>query len=123
MSYLRRLVVLSLVASLLYAIHPAVADPYMFIAYGDTRSQPDVHRAVIARIVAARPEFVIQSGDLVENGRSSQQWAEFDKIEQPLRDAKIAYYPARGNHDLGSFYIQHVPKGYDSGNGYYYAFT
>ena len=122
MSDLRRLVVLSLVASLLCALRPAVAGPYTFIAYGDTRSQPDVHRAVIARIVDAKPEFVIQTGDLVSNGRNATQWAEFDKIEQPLHDADIAYYPARGNHDLGSYYIQHVPKKYDSGNGYYYAF-
>ena len=47
---------------------------------------------------------MLQSGDLVSDGRNPKQWVEFDRIEQPLRDAHIAYYPARGNHDLGTYY-------------------
>jgi len=123
MSKIRLLAVLSIVAILTLISTATIAAPYTFIAYGDTRSQPDVHRAVIARIVDAHPEFVIQTGDLVSDGRNPVQWAEFDAITQPLRTATIAYYPARGNHDLGGIYINHAPKKYDSGNGYYYTFT
>ncbi|MBV9850697.1 MAG: metallophosphoesterase [Armatimonadetes bacterium] len=98
-------------------------DHFVFVAYGDTRSQPDKHQAVIAEIVRMRPEFVLQSGDLVAVGKDPAQWAEFEAITQPLRDAHIAYYPARGNHDLGPYFIRYVPKPITSGNGYYYAFT
>jgi hypothetical protein len=104
----------------------AAAEKFTFVAYGDTRSDPVAHRQVIREIVGLHPEFVLQSGDLVSNGRSAAQWAEFDRITQPLRDAHIAYYPARGNHDLGTFYPHYVPGTFDSGdkvNKLYYAFT
>ena len=104
----------------------AAAEKFTFVAYGDTRSDPVAHRQVIREIVGLHPEFVLQSGDLVSNGRSAAQWAEFDRITQPLRDAHIAYYPARGNHDLGTFYSHYVPNTFDSGdkvNKLYYAFT
>lgn len=102
------------------------AERFTFVAYGDTRTDPVTHRRVIQEIVGLRPEFVLQSADLVSDGRNPRQWAEFDQITQPLRDARIAYYPARGNHDLGTFYSHYVPATFDSGdrvNRLYYAFT
>jgi 3',5'-cyclic AMP phosphodiesterase CpdA len=96
---------------------------FTFVAYGDTRSHADDHRQVIAAIVRQRPEFVLQSGDLVDHGTNASEWAEFDNITRPLRDAHIAYYPARGNHDVGPYYPQFVREPFDSGNKYYYAFT
>ena len=105
---------------------PAAAERFTFVAYGDTRSNPVAHARIIREIVGLRPEFVLQSGDLVSNGRSPAQWAEFDRITQPLRDARIAYYPARGNHDLGDIYPRYVPAAFDSGDKthrLYYAFT
>jgi len=100
--------------------------PFTFVAYGDTRSNPVAHAAVIAEIVNLHPEFVLQSGDLVSDGRNPKQWAQFDEIEKPLHAAKIAYYPARGNHDLGTYYPTHVTEPFDSGDRthkLYYAFT
>ena len=100
--------------------------PFLFIAYGDTRSNPVAHQRIIHEIVGLHPEFVLQSGDLVSNGRSTAQWDEFHRITQPLRDAGIAYYPARGNHDVGPYYPRYVPAAFDSGdkaNKLYYAFT
>ncbi|MGO8672484.1 MAG: metallophosphoesterase family protein [Capsulimonadaceae bacterium] len=96
---------------------------YTFVVYGDTRSQVDVHRDVVAEIVKLRPEFVLQSGDLVQDGHNPEEWAQFRQIEAPIRDAHIAYYPARGNHDVGPYYHNVVTEPYDSGNAYYYAFT
>jgi len=101
----------------------AKVDSYTFLAYGDTRSDATTHTAIVAEIVSLHPEFVLQSGDLVDHGKSASEWAEFDSIESPIKKAHIAYYPARGNHDLGGYYLSHVTEKYDSGNGYYYAFT
>jgi 3',5'-cyclic AMP phosphodiesterase CpdA len=101
----------------------AKGGSYTFIAYGDTRSDAVSHAAIVAEIVGLHPEFVLQSGDLVDHGTSQSEWAQFDSIESPIKAAHIAYYPARGNHDLGSYYLAHVTQKYDSGNGYYYAFT
>lgn len=123
MSTARLLVTLSILMLLACPYRPAHADSYMFVAFGDTRSQADVHRAVVAGILKVHPEFILQTGDLVANGGDERQWKQFDEIEKPLRDAGIGYYPARGNHDLGSYYILRAPKHYESGNGYYYAVT
>ena len=127
MSFLTRWLLAGALALALSLPAPAAKkvapDHFVFVAYGDTRSQPARHRAVIAEIVRMRPEFVVQSGDLVDFGRDPAQWAEFDAITQPLRDAHIAFYPARGNHDLGPYFLRYVPKPVTSGNGDYYAFT
>ena len=99
------------------------AQHFTFVAYGDTRSNPDVHRTIIGMIVGQKPEFVLQSGDLVSDGGNPRQWEQFSEITKPLRDAHIAYYPARGNHDAGPYYQNYVTQPFDSGNKYYYAFT
>ena len=102
------------------------AEKFTFVAYGDTRSDPIAHKRVIQEIVGLHPEFVLQSGDLVSDGHNPKQWTQFEQITEPLRDAHIAYYPARGNHDLGTFYPHYVPSTFDSGDKVsrlYYAFT
>ena len=104
----------------------APAEKFTFVAYGDTRTNPVAHARVIQEIVGLHPEFVLQSGDLVSDGGNPKQWIEFDHIERPLRDAHIAYYPARGNHDLGVYYPKRVTQPFDSGDKVtrlYYAFT
>src|SRR5207244_8372489 len=48
---------------------PAGSEPFRFVAYGDNRTRHDVHRRVIAQILEhGIPDFIIQSGDMVENG-------------------------------------------------------
>lgn len=104
----------------------SAGNPFTFVAYGDTRSNSAEHAVIIKEIIGLHPEFVLQSGDLVADGRSAAQWAQFDQITQPLRDARIAYYPARGNHDVGPYYPHVVTQPFDSGdkaNKLYYAFT
>lgn len=104
----------------------AAGEKFTFVAYGDTRTNPVEHAVIIQEILRLHPEFVLQSGDLVADGKNPAQWQQFDQITQPLRDAHIAYYPARGNHDVGAFYPQVVTEPFDSGdktNKLYYAFT
>ncbi len=105
---------------------PAAAEKFTFVAYGDTRTDPIEHAVIIQEILRLHPEFVLQSGDLVSDGRNAAQWQQFAQITQPLHDAHIAYYPARGNHDVGAYYPGVVTEPFDSGdkaNKLYYAFT
>ena len=98
-------------AALLFTLAPvspvaarkASPDHFVVVAYGDTRSDLVEHRAVVAEIVRMRPEFVVQTGDLGAQGSNPAQWAQFDSIVSPLRAARIAYYPAEGNHDAASY--------------------
>ncbi len=105
---------------------PAASEQFTFVAYGDTRTNPVEHAVIIQEILRLHPEFVLQSGDLVSDGRNPAQWVQFAQITQPLREAHIAYYPARGNHDVGPYYPHVVVEPFDSGdkvNKLYYAFT
>jgi len=81
---------------------PSGAASFQFVVYGDTRTRHDVHRAVIDAILKyANPEFVMQTGDLVENADSTALWPIFFDAERQLL-RKAAYFPALGNHEHNS---------------------
>lgn len=78
---------------------PLEPAPFRFVIYGDTRTQASTHRAVIEAIRRDAPEFVIHTGDLVEDGRHEDDWQEFFEIEAPLlRDT--VFVPVIGNHEI-----------------------
>lgn len=69
---------------------PATDRSLRFVAYGDTRSQPAEHSAVIQAIISGAPELVIHTGDLVADGtRESEsrarpyRWATSKMIVSP----------------------------------------
>lgn len=95
--------------------------PIRFCIYGDTRDGHAVHRKIIALMTKQEPEFVIQTGDLTNNG-SKALWSIYDEITGPLR-AKVPFYIARGNHDpSGPAYEARMTAPFTSGNKYYYSF-
>ena len=81
---------------------PAGAARFQFVVYGDTRTRHDVHRTVIAGVLKySNPDFVVHTGDLVENGNDASLWPIFFDIERPLL-SKVAFYPTLGNHERGA---------------------
>ncbi|MBI2931834.1 MAG: metallophosphoesterase [Planctomycetes bacterium] len=83
-----------------------------FIIYGDTRGamplecliRPvdfDTERTLVTkRLLEERPDFILNSGDLVGRGSSETQWErDWDRPMTPLRDAGIPLYMAWGNHE------------------------
>jgi hypothetical protein len=81
---------------------PAVAVPFRFFVFGDTRTRHDMHRRVIDAVVKqATPDFVMHTGDLVADGNDSSMWPVFFDIERELlRNA--AFFPSLGNHERNS---------------------
>jgi hypothetical protein len=73
-----------------------------FVAYGDTRTRPEVHAAVAAAIFRQQPEFVTCGGDLVAAGNKPELWN--PEFFEPARDylAAAPVYPALGNHEQHS---------------------
>jgi len=53
---------------------PDATVPYRFAAYGDTRTYPDAHAAVVQSIIHSDPDFVLHVGDYVANGRTYAEW-------------------------------------------------
>ncbi len=77
-----------------------------FIAYGDTRTNPDRHAAVAANFRRHSPEFILHSGDLVARGKEYQRWSTefFDPLAGVIDE--IPMLPSIGNHeDDGATYL------------------
>jgi 3',5'-cyclic AMP phosphodiesterase CpdA len=94
---------------------------FRFAAYGDTRDNHDIHRAIVAGVMSFQPALVLQTGDLVRDGGDAGQWQIFDEITADMR-RRISYYPARGNHDVGTHYEKRVTEPVKSGTKLYYSF-
>jgi hypothetical protein len=78
---------------------PAGTAEFEFVFYGDTRTRHDVHRSVIQGVLKyANPDFIVDTGDLVEDGSDSSLWPIFFDAERELL-RKTAFFPAPGNHE------------------------
>ena len=72
--------------------------PFSFIVVGDTRESIEQHRRVVQRMSQEVPDFVLGTGDMVDEGFRQEQWQQFFDVEnEMLRDN--VYFPALGNHD------------------------
>jgi hypothetical protein len=80
------------------APEPGTDAPLMFVVYGDTREYADSHRRVMERIRGEVPDFLLGTGDMVDEGTKEEQWQQFFEIEGPLLRDNVLY-PALGNHD------------------------
>ncbi|HEY0194146.1 MAG TPA: metallophosphoesterase, partial [Kofleriaceae bacterium] len=83
-----------------FATAPAIGAPvpFAFVAMGDTRSGIDAHRRVVERVAQEVPDFVVGTGDMVDEGSHQDQWQQFFAIEQPLLRDNVLF-PSVGNHD------------------------
>jgi hypothetical protein len=85
---------------------PASVRRFRFALYGDNRTQPEIHRQIVARMLKERPDLVLNAGDLVAAGRQVEQWEPmfFGPLRPLMRE--ISYWPSLGNHEqnAGSYY-------------------
>ncbi len=97
---------------------------FRFVVYGDTRTNHAMHREIVNSVLDSKPDFILQTGDLVQFSAIRSQWERFDQITKPIRDENIPYYPSRGNHDSsrGSRYQTEDRDKFESGNKLYYRF-
>ena len=72
---------------------------FRFLAYGDNRSDDAAHAAVVKAMLATPGDFLIHTGDFVEDGAAGGDWQRFFDIEAPLLRERCVY-SAVGNHEL-----------------------
>lgn len=87
---------------------PGAGQSFSFVAYGDTRSDssysdyPDAHAAHDAVVTAittySKPDIVIHTGDLVQDGSYSQWGPQFFTPAHSLM-TNTAMFPVMGNHE------------------------
>jgi acid phosphatase type 7 len=88
--------------------------PFRFVIYGDNRSDDAAHAAVVRGIVPVQADFLVHTGDFVENGASRSQWQTFFDIEAPLMRERCLF-SCVGNHELvdgtGLDYVRYFGPG------------
>jgi hypothetical protein len=104
---------------------PTRGEPFQFVVYGDNRTRHDMHRRVIQRLLAnGVPDFVIQTGDMTEDGSDSALWPIFFDIEKDLL-RQAAIFPTLGNHEANTqnffdfFQVSKPYYSFDWGNAHF----
>ena len=78
---------------------PDDARPFRFLVYGDSRSDPLAHAAVVRAMEATPADFLVNTGDMVASGDADADWLSFFSVEaRLLRDRCV--FAAVGNHEL-----------------------
>jgi predicted phosphohydrolase len=72
---------------------------FRFVVYGDSRTSPDDHRAVVTAIINNHPELVLHTGDLVAVGENRESWQPefFDPAKDLMHHTPM--FPILGNHE------------------------
>jgi len=77
---------------------PKEQRDFNFVIYGDTRTFPEQHKKVIAAITQYNPEFLIHTGDYIQDGRIWDQWQEFFDASRSF-SSFIPLLTVIGNHE------------------------
>jgi len=109
------------------------ATQLTFLAYGDTRSNPDDHDSVASQILMNyindpdAQSIITLSGDLINDGNTETDWddqffdPQYQNIQQMLRT--IPMVACRGNHEgNGQLFLKYFPYPYDSSGTFYWSF-
>ncbi|BBE30156.1 hypothetical protein OSSY52_02970 [Tepiditoga spiralis] len=97
---------------------------FVFDVYGDTRSYEKKHKEVVISMSKTNPDFVINTGDLVEKGNYEKDWIKFFWALEPLAPY-TAYYPTLGNHEYNNIFYYRafdLPNGGGDYNRRWYSF-
>ncbi|MCB9208810.1 MAG: metallophosphoesterase [Ignavibacteriales bacterium] len=103
-----------------FITYPNEINNFNFVVLGDTRSNPDIHSQIVNGVIDTNPLFVVNTGDLVSNGRNIHDWIKFFEINKELM-RNTPYYAVLGNHEKDSpyFYDFFPPPGANN----YYSFS
>jgi len=85
-------------ADLTFSTAPLPGQKFRFAVYGDSRSDPDMHRTVVQNMIQSEPVLVLNMGDIVVSGDRPQYKDEhFDPSRQLGHHVPI--YVSIGNHE------------------------
>jgi len=88
-----------------FATAPAGREPFRFVVFGDNRDEDgdhSNHEALIPAIIVENPEFIINTGDMVDVGIFNSMWDKFFEIEFELL-RNVPLWPTFGNHEQYDF--------------------
>ncbi len=81
------------------AAPPDAGAPVHFVVWGDNRTDPTTHEAVARAVAMTSASFLVNTGDIVEDGGSAADWQTFFSVEASvLREKPLLL--CIGNHEL-----------------------
>ena len=86
-----------------FKTYPDEITPFRFVVLGDTRSNPLIHTKIVNGIIKQDPLFVVNTGDMISNGRDINNWKSFFEVNNELMRS-VPYYAVLGNHEKDSPY-------------------
>ena len=115
-SFFKRGLLLSVLLSFLFCLVFSSLQA-RFAVYGDTRSNPDIHKQIVKQIASYKPEAIFHTGDLNNSGKNQKEYDNLFQIISPLTQFG-EFYPTRGNHEKDlSLFLKNFP--YLNGSSYY----
>ena len=101
-----------------------IQGKFSFVVIGDNRSGDDIYKKLVSMIVERKPDFVVNTGDMITTPGSRRDWAKFWEMSKPIT---MPYFLTVGNHDAYSkvplsekIYREEVDL---PGNELYYSFV
>jgi len=101
-----------------------IQGKFTFVVMGDNRSGDAVYRRIVSMTMERKPDFVVNTGDLITTPGDKEEWAKFWEMSKPIT---VPYFLTVGNHDAYSkvplseeIYKEQVDL---PGNELYYSFN
>ena len=78
---------------------PVARQPFRFAVYGDSRSDPPMHKSVVDSVILSAPSLVLHTGDIVADGsiRDEYRIMHFEPLRQLGHHVPV--YVSIGNHE------------------------
>jgi 3',5'-cyclic AMP phosphodiesterase CpdA len=97
---------------------------FTFAVIGDDRSGGDIYKKLVAMVMAHKPAFVVNTGDMISSPVDRRGWRKFWEMSKPIT---VPYFLTVGNHDVHQgvpFSEQTYKEEADlPGDELYYSFT
>lgn len=95
--------------------------PFKFVVVGDNRTGMVIYGQLVDEIEKESPAFIVNTGDVIADGGSVDEWNDFVMLSSPLT---MPYFLTPGNHEINSRSAEALYKNLvdQPGNKLYYSF-
>jgi 3',5'-cyclic AMP phosphodiesterase CpdA len=73
-----------------------IRGKFTFIVLGDNRSGDDIYRKLVSLAMERKPDFVVNTGDVIVTPGNKKEWVKFWEMSRPI---SVPYFLTVGNHD------------------------
>jgi len=73
-----------------------IQGKFSFVVLGDNRSGDDIYRKIISLAMERKPDFIVNTGDMIPKPGNKKDWANFWALSKHVT---VPYFLTVGNHD------------------------